>query len=78
MLIRYRSHDTADGQTVKIIINKDQNAEQDRHKLCAYSCLDMTACPFSECAASTSLIHQGNHATKKYQKYQNTYIIGIG
>ena len=49
MLVCHRTHNTSNGQAVKIIINKDQNTKRNGCKLCTCTCFDMVTCPAAKC-----------------------------
>ncbi len=78
VLIRNGFHDAAHGETVKIIIDKDQYAECNGGKLCTGSCLDLLPGKMAEGCGTACTVHQADHGAQDYEKYQDTYIIGIG
>ena len=77
VLVRHRPHHAAHGQTVKVIIDKDQHTQQDGRELCTHTGLDMLSCPASERCRTARLVHQGNHRSEQYKEDQDTHIVGI-
>ncbi len=77
MLICHRTHNASHCQTVKVIINKNQHAQQNRSKLRPYPALNMYAGPPSECCGTSRLVHQAHHDSKHYQEYQNTDVVTV-
>ena len=77
MFIRYRSHNTADSQTVKIIINKNQNTKKNGCQLCTYTALDMNTCPSTEGSRTSRFVHHTYHNTENNQEHQNTHVIAV-
>ena len=77
MLIRYRTHNASNSQTVKIIVNKNQNSQNDRSKLCPHSCFDPFAGPSSKSRRTSGLIHHAYHSSKDHKKNQDSHIIAV-
>ena len=78
MLIRYRAHYASHCQTVKIIVNKDQDTQKDGGKLGSRTACNVFARPSPERRRTSRLVHQADHDPKNYQKYQNTHIVAVG
>ena len=77
MTVCHRAHHGTDGQAVEVVINKDQDAKQDRRKLCAAACLDMRLCPAAERGGSAGFVHEGYDGAKHDQKHQDANVVGI-
>ena len=60
-LVRHRTHHATYRKTVKIIIHKNQNTQDNRHELSTDLGFNMELCPFSKSRRSARLIHQSDH-----------------
>ena len=78
MLVGDRPHNGTDGQTVKVIINKDQHTENDGGQLSAGAALDALLCPATERGAAACLVHQADHSAQNHQEDENAHIIRAG
>ena len=77
MLVRHRTHDASHRQAVKIVINKDQNTQGNRRKLCACPCLNMSGGPLAKRRGTSGAVHHGDHDTQNNQEYQNADIVRV-
>ena len=78
MLVCDRFHNTAYRKTVKIVIDKDQDAESDGCKLCTGPGFDLIFGIMAESGRTAGTIHQTYHSAQNYQEYKDADIIGIG
>ena len=78
VLICHRPHNTSHCQTVEIVINKDQNSQKDRSKLCPDTALDMFAGPAPERRRASRFVHHTYHDPQNHQKHQYSHIIAVG
>ena len=76
-IVRYRPHYRAHCQTVKIVINENDDTQSDGRQLDSCPAFDMLSCPESECRRPSRLVHEGYHNAQDHQEYQDTYIVGI-
>ena len=72
-----RSHNRPDRKAVKVIIDEYEAAQKNCSQLCTDACFNMSGSPFTEGSGTAGLVHQGDHDAEEYQKYQNTYIVGV-
>ena len=77
MSVSYRTHNASYCQTVKIIVNEDQDSKDDRCKLCTYTCVDLFAGPSSECGRAAGLVHHTYHRSQDNQEDQDSYVIAV-
>ena len=77
MLISDRTHNTSYRQTVKIVINKNQNTKCNGSQLCSGAGLDMFAGPASECSRTACLIHQTHDCSQDNQENQNADVVTV-
>ena len=77
MLVSYRTHNTSHCQTVKIVINKDQHAENYSCKFRTGSALDPFTRPASECRGTARPVHQADHCSQDNQEDQDTHIVRV-
>ena len=66
VLIRHRTHDASYGQTVKIIIHEDQDAQCKGSKQRSFSCLDPLLCPFSISCRTAGSVHQHHDGSQNH------------
>ena len=78
MLVGDRPHDGANGQTVKVIVNKNQDAENDGGQLSAGAAFDALLSPATEGGAAAGLVHQADHGAQNHQEDENADIISAG
>ena len=77
MLVRHGAHDRADGQTVEVIVNKDQDTEQECRKARACAGFDMCSRPFTVGAGAAGLVHHHDDDAEDDKEDQNADIVGV-
>ena len=77
MTVSYRTHNTSDCQTVKIVIDKDHDTQNNRCNLCTHTCLNVYLSPTSKCCRTSRTIHQTHDRSQNYQEDQNTHIVTV-
>ena len=70
MLVRQRTHNRTDRQTVEIIIYEDQDTQRDGSHLRAELGLDMLYRPASERSRASGAVHQHDHGAEHHEEYQ--------
>ena len=78
MLVRHGTHHASYGQTVKIIIDKNQHAQGYGRQLRAGAGLNMLAGPPSKGRRASGPVHQGHDGSQDHQKHQNSHIVAVG
>ena len=78
MLVRNGTHHRTDGQTVEVVVNENQAAQQDRCQLCAHAALDVRLCPTAECSGAAGFVHQTDHGAQHHQEHQNAHVVAVG
>ena len=76
--IRNRAHDASDGQAVKIVVNKNQDAEKHRRKLRAGTALNPLRGEPSEGGRTAGLVHQADHGAEDHKEHQNPHVVAVG
>ena len=77
VLVSDGTHNRTHRQTVKVVINKDQHAQNSSSGDSTGSGLDVLAGPTAIGSGTTGLIDQRHHHAKKHQEYQNAHIPGV-
>ena len=72
------THDTADSQTVKVVVYKDENTQQEGGKHGAAAGLDVCLCPCAEGCGAACLIEQGDKDTEQHEEHEDTGVIADG
>ena len=78
MTVRDRSHDGADGQAVKIVVDENENAEDERCKLRACVRFDVGFRPAAESSRAARSIDQSDDDAKQDEKQENAGVICDG
>ena len=65
------THHGAHGQAVKVVIHKDQDAQQHGHQLCAGAGLNRLGCPTTESSGAAALVHQVDHDAQQHQEHHD-------
>ena len=78
ILVGHRTHNRTDSQTVEIVVDEDQTAQQHGRQLRAGPALDMGGRPLAERGGTTGTIHQLHHHTQNNQENQNAHVPFIG
>ena len=76
MTVRDRSHDGADGQAVKIVVDENENAEDERCKLRARVGLDVRLCPAAKGSRAARRIDQSDNDAEQDEEEENTRVVG--
>ena len=77
MSVRYRAHYASHCQAVKIIIDKNQNAQNNCSQLRTGPAPDFFFCPASESRRSSRPVHQANHGAQNNKEHKNAHIIAV-
>lgn len=78
MAIGNGTHDTADSQTVKVVIHEDEHAQQEGSEHGAAAGLDVGLGPSAEGRGAAGLIEQGNEDAEQHEEHEDTGIITDG
>ena len=78
MLIRYRTHNRAYSQAIKVIVNKNQASQGNGGQHRALPASDMLLRPVSKGSGTSGFIHQLYHHAQNHQKAKDSHIPGIG
>ena len=78
VLIRYGAHDAAYRQAVKVVVDKDQYAQDNGSQLSAYPGFDLLGSPAAEGGGTARFVHQAHHCPQDHQKYQDPQVPCIG
>ena len=78
MLIGYRTHYRSYCETVEVIVDEDEHTKDEGSKLCAYSGLDMSLCPFTKGARAACLVDKGNDDTELNEEDEDACSSGNG
>ena len=78
MSVCNRSHYGAYCKAVKVVVDKDEDAEDYCCNLSTNLCLDVFLCPFTESCRTTCLIHHGNESAKNNKENQDAHIVAVG
>ena len=77
VLVSHRPHDAAHGQTVEIVVNKDQDTQDDGGQLGAHPALDVLLGPTAEGGGAAGLVHQAYQGAQNHQEDQDTHIVAV-
>ena len=72
MLIGYRTHYRSYCETVEVIVDEDEHTKDEGSKLCAYSGLDMSLCPFTKGARAACFVDKSNDDAKLNKEDEDT------
>lgn len=78
MLVGKGTHNRANGKAVKVVINKDEDAQCNGGELSTYTGLDIGLSPAAKGSAAAGTVHQANHYAQYYQEYQYAHIVFVG
>ena len=78
MLVRHRPHHRPNSKAVEIIVDKNQNSQSHRGKLCPHPASDMLCRPAPKGSGTSGPVHQRYHSSQDYQEYQNSNVIPVG
>ena len=78
MTIGNGTHNTADSQTVKVVVYKDEDTQQEGGEHRAAAGLDVGLCPGAESGGAACLIEQGDQNAQQHEEHEDTGVIADG
>ena len=78
MLVGDGPHDAAHGETVEIVVDEDEAAQQDRGQLRPHPGLDVLLGPAAKGGGAAGLVHHADHGTQNDQEDQDAHVIAVG
>ena len=78
VLVCNRTHNASDGQTVKIIIHKDQRTQCEGRQKGSPAGSDLFLCPFSVGSGAAGFVHEDDDGSQNDQEDQDPHMPAVG
>ena len=78
MFVGNRAHNAAYGQAVKIVIDENQTAQNDRGQLSPDTGFNVSLSPTSKSGRTAGFVHQADHAAQNHQEDQDAHVVAVG